>query len=61
MPATKYIYLHVLQGNYGQGWEDICQSEDRKEMVADRRSYRENTPEYPYRIIQRREKNNSHV
>ena len=53
--APKYRYLHVLQGNYGQGWEDICQSEDRGEMVADRKAYRENAPEYSYRIVQRRE------
>jgi hypothetical protein len=53
--TRKYRYLHVLQGNYGQGWEDLCQSEDRSEMVADRKSYRENAGEYAYRIIQRRE------
>lgn len=58
MTDTKYRYLHVLQGNYGQGWEDICQSEDRAEMVSDRRAYRENAPEYPYRIIGRRELRN---
>jgi hypothetical protein len=53
---AKYIYLHVLQGDYGygHGWEDICQSESRKEMVADRKSYRDNAPEYAYRIIARR-------
>lgn len=48
-------YLYVLQGDYGQGWEDICQSEDHAEMVADRRSYVDNAPEYAYRIIRRRE------
>lgn len=54
---TKYLYLHVLQGNYGQGWEDICQSINRREMTQDRKAYRENAPEYSYRIIQRRERN----
>lgn len=53
--TNKWRYLHVLQGNYGLGWEDLCQSENRCEMVADRRSYRENAPEYAYRIVQRRE------
>ena len=53
--ANKWRYLYVLQGNYGHGWEDLCQSEDRAEMVADRKSYRENAPEYTYRIITRRE------
>ena len=54
---TKYAYLHVLQGNYGygHGWEDLTQSEDRSEVRADLRAYRENAPEYVYRIIQRRE------
>ena len=52
---NKWIYLHVLQGNYGHGWEDIAQSEKRAEMVADRTSYRDNAPEWSYRIIQRRE------
>ena len=58
--APKYRYLHILQGNYGQGWEDICQWEvcqweDRAEMVTDRKAYRENAGEYSYRIVQRRE------
>lgn len=56
---TKYRYLHVLQGDYGQGWEDICQSEDRSEMVADRKAYRLNAPEFTYRIVQRREPRNA--
>lgn len=49
--------MYVLQGNYGygDGWEDICQSEDRAEMVQDRNDYRANAPEYPYRIVQRRQ------
>jgi len=53
--SNRYWYLHVLQGDYGQGWEDICQSESRQEMRDDRDKYRENAPEYNYRIIQRRE------
>lgn len=58
MTTTKYRYLHVLQGRYPgpHGWEDICQSEDRKEIRADRKSYRDNAPEYVYRIISRRER-----
>lgn len=31
---TKYIYLHVLQGQYGHGWEDLTASESRREVVA---------------------------
>ena len=50
----KYTYLHVLQGSYGQGWEDLCASESRKEIIANRKEYRENEGG-TYRIIQRRE------
>lgn len=57
--ANKYIYTTVLQGNYGYGWDDICEcdSNDAKEVKALRvnlREYRENEPNYPHRIIKRR-------
>ena len=53
---NKYIYYHVLQGYYSEAhhWEDLCQSESWKEVRDDIRAYRENAPEYRYRIIQRR-------
>lgn len=51
---TKYIYLHVLQGQYGHGWEDLTASESRREVVNDRKAYQENEGG-GYRIIQRRE------
>lgn len=35
---TKYIYLHVLQGQYGFGWEDLTASESRREVLNDRNS-----------------------
>ena len=53
--ANKWRYLHVLQGYYGFRWEDICQSENRAEMIVDRRTYIENAPQYRYRIVRRRE------
>lgn len=53
---NKYTYLWVLQGDYGQGWEDLTASENLADMIRDRRAYRENSPG-PYRIIQRRELN----
>lgn len=60
--TNKYLYLHVLQGNYGfgHGWEDICQSESLLEMLEDLRAYRDNAPEYSFRIIKRREPNPEH-
>lgn len=53
---NKYIYLHVLQGNYGYGWEDLTASENRREVRTDLKAYRENEGGN-YRIIQRRELN----
>ncbi len=53
--SSKYRYLHVVQGNYGQGWEDLTASENRAEARTDLRAYRENERETPTRLIQRRE------
>lgn len=52
---TKFEYVSVLQSDYGygHGWEDISEG-TRPQMVAERKTYRENAPEYPYRIIGRR-------
>ena len=59
MKKNKYLYLFVVQGNYGYGygWEDLCQSESWKEAKSDLRSYRENETQYPHRLIKRREPN----
>lgn len=57
----KTVEVAVLQGNYGYGWDDLCQyrdltwgSDDRKEMQQDLKDYRENEPQYRHRIIYRR-------
>jgi len=50
----KYEYLHVLQGRYGFGWEDLTASESRAEVRSNLRDYRQNEGG-DYRIIQRRE------
>ena len=52
--TNKYEYLFVLQGNYGQGWEDLCASESSTEVRQNRKEYQENEGG-TYRIIQRRE------
>ena len=59
---TKYRYLRVLQADYGfgHGWEDIGEAErddptQRRALRDDLRAYRANMPEYPYRVINRRE------
>tara|TARA_R100001377_G_scaffold84345_1_gene67691 strand:- start:1353 stop:1586 length:234 start_codon:yes stop_codon:yes gene_type:complete len=61
--TNKYLYLKVLQADYGygHGWEDLS-AEDlhilgaRKRIKQTRREYRENEGG-SYRIIERREKN----
>lgn len=53
MRQTKYEYLHVLQGRYGYGWEDLCASESRAEVRQNLKEYRENEGGC-YRVIQRR-------
>lgn len=59
MRRNKYTYLWVVQGNYGQGWEDLTAAvaERKKEAVADLYAYRQNEPNTPTRLIQRRELN----
>lgn len=56
MTMNKYIYLHVLQGNYGYGWEDLTASEKFKEVYQDLKDYRANECGL-YRLIERRELN----
>lgn len=53
---NKYVYLYVVQGSYGFGWEDLTQSESRKEARANLKDYRQNQPG-AYRLIFRRELN----
>lgn len=64
MKARKYDYLLVLQGNYGQGWEDLT-AEDKhspkdqygtpwQRIKANKREYEVNEGGR-YRIISRRE------
>ena len=50
-PKTEL--LHVVQGNYGHGWEDLTSSADYAEARANLRDYRQNDPA-PTRLIKRR-------
>lgn len=56
MKKNKYTYLHVLQGSYGFGWEDLTASESYREAYLDKKAYMENEGGN-YRIIKRRELN----
>jgi len=50
---TKYVQLYFVQGNYGQGWEDLTAHDNRKDAIAEMRVYDDNES-YPHRVIQRR-------
>ena len=53
---NKYLYLYVVQGNYGgHGWEDLAESDTHKEARYNLREYRISSGPAPHRIIQRRE------
>jgi hypothetical protein len=53
--SPKTELLHVVQGNYGHGWEDLTASADHKEARANLKDYRQNDPA-PTRLIKRRVK-----
>jgi len=44
----------VIQGNYGQGWEDLVTEDTHRDALTRLREYRENEPNYPHRLIVRR-------
>ena len=63
MRRNAFLYLYILQGDYGygHGWEDLS-AEDKaqpgawKRVVQTRKEYRDNEGG-TYRIIERREPN----
>jgi len=57
---NKFLYLYVLQGFYGQGWEDLTASENRAEVRDNLKDYRDNE-RGAYRIIKRTEANPEHI
>lgn len=54
----KTTDLFVVQQYFDHeyGWEDVCSADNRKEAREDLKAYRENQPEYPARLIKRRER-----
>jgi hypothetical protein len=54
--VNKYVYLWVVQGSYGHGWEDLTAAEDRSEARGYARDYRNNDTA-SIRLIRRREPN----
>ena len=45
---------YTIQGNYGQGWEDVTAEDTRPEAKNRLKEYRENEPQYAHRLIKRR-------
>lgn len=54
---NKHLYLWVIQGHYGLGWEDVDQSENYQEAKASLRIYTHEEPTNAHRLIRRREPN----
>lgn len=53
--GPKWATEHIVQGNYGFGFEDECTEDNRKDGVRRLREYRENGPGQ-YRLITRKAK-----
>jgi hypothetical protein len=52
---NKYEYLYVVQGNYGQGWEDLTATTILEEAYGDETAYLMNDDQGTFRVIKRRE------
>ena len=57
MKRNKWLYLWVVQGHYGYGWEDLCASEYYRVARDNLQDYYDNESGYRHRLIQRRELN----
>lgn len=47
--------IYVVQGNYGQGWEDLTAETTKSEAQERLREYNDNEPETPHRVRAREE------
>jgi hypothetical protein len=50
---TKYVFVNVVQGNYGYGWEDLTTHDTRLEAKKEMKVYDENE-RYAHRVITRK-------
>jgi hypothetical protein len=53
MKIYKTVQVYIVQGHYGQGWEDLTECDSYKEARDDLKAYRDNDPA-PTRLITRR-------
>lgn len=56
MRVNKWLYLWILQGDYGHGWEDITAETTLGEIVMRKWEYDINEGG-TYRVVMRREPN----
>lgn len=49
----KFITAFIIQGNYGQGWEDETEESTHKDARVQLKAYRENS-QYPSRLVRRK-------
>ena len=55
---NKYLYQWIVQGHYGyHGWEDVTADDNRRIARAELRTYRNEEPQYPHRLIYGRRPN----
>lgn len=57
---NKYLYGWKFYVNYGAGWEYECFELTRKEMIENRKAYRENCT-YPLKVVRGREPNPEYI
>jgi hypothetical protein len=53
MKCTVFHVLQVWLG-FGLGWEELVEGSNRKEILQQLQEYQNDSPEYDYRIIQRK-------
>lgn len=48
--------VFYIMGNYGQGWEEVTAETTRQAAREQLKCYDENEPQYPHKILKKREK-----
>lgn len=56
MYVRKTRDVYAVEGNYGHGWEYLCEEETPKDAREQLKCYNKNEPQYDHRIRKHREK-----
>lgn len=54
---THDIWVLEADYGYGDGWEYVIEESSKAEAYKQLQTYRENAPQYSYRVVKRRVKN----